>query len=211
MKIEVFTVGAFGANCYIVSTENAAVMIDCGDRHPALDSAVERLGSRLKAILLTHGHCDHISAAEHYRNISGAQVIISEADAKALVNPNFSVNGTLAMYYPFTECSTDVLTVRDNDKLNFGDINAEVISTPGHSGGSVCYKIGGNLFSGDTLFNMSIGRTNFPDSSGRDMARSLQRLMELRDDIIVYPGHGEETTIGVERRQNPYIIGAGIL
>ncbi len=211
MKIDIFTVGDFGANCYIVSTENAAVMIDCGDSTPLLDKTVEQLGEKLKAILLTHGHSDHISATEYYRALSGARVFISGGDLQALTDPYFSVNGMLLESYPFTECSTDVVTVNDNDILNFGDINVGVISTPGHSRGSVCYKIGENLFSGDTLFNLSIGRTDFPDSSGYDMLRSLERLMELGNSVTVYPGHGEKTLIGYERLQNPYIRGASNL
>ena len=213
MDIEVYSVGMLHSNSYVITEGEAAVMIDCGAPLPSLDKRIAELGKKLKAILLTHGHCDHISALVHYAELCGNSevcAVIHPADAPALSDPDFGLNSKYGRFYPFTGYKGKTVTVQDGDNLSFGNINISVIHTPGHTKGSVCYLIGDRLFSGDTLFKESVGRTDLPGGNGGQMISSLKRLAELDGNITVLPGHGEKTTIGYEKQNNPYIGYAGI-
>lgn len=207
MKITVFSVGMIHSNCYIAVTDTSAVMIDCGGITPQLQKYTEEISGKIKAILLTHGHCDHISATQHFAKMLGAQVVIHKADAAALFDESHGLFSHLGRFYPFSKYEGEPLLIEGGETLTFGDITAEVIHTPGHSEGSVCYKIGDKLFSGDTLFNLSVGRTDLEGSDRAKLPDSLKTLMKLSDETEVFPGHGEKTTIGFERLNNPYIVG----
>ncbi len=195
--------GPFGTNCYIVETaNNGAVLIDCPYDHAKILTKLDLLGCELKAILLTHGHVDHIDAVWQVAAKKGCPVYIHEDDKDMLKHPNLS----LAEYFgypvkPFTEYTT----VRDGDVLTFGDISFTVISTPGHTKGSVCYLMDRIMFTGDTLFRLSVGRTDFPGGDHETLMRSIARLKEIDEFATVHPGHGESTWMFEELKENPFL------
>ena len=159
------------------------------------------------AILLTHCHFDHIKAAPEIRRACGAPIYINENDDYALSNPVFS----LASYFddacePF---SADV-KLAHMEEFTVGDIRVTPLHTPGHSSGSCCYKIGDVIFTGDTLFMDSIGRTDFPAGDTATLRASLKYLANLSGDYTLYPGHGPKTTLSSERLSNPYLNGVSI-
>ncbi len=205
MKITVFSTGMIHSNCYIAETETSAVVVDCGGLPQPLCDYVDEIKPRIKAVLLTHGHCDHISGAPKLAKELGVPLVIHRDDSAALFDEKHGLFSHLGRFYPFTKYDGEPILVSGGETLRFGDITAEVIHTPGHSEGSVCYKIGDKLFSGDTLFNLSVGRTDFEGSDPEKMSESLKTLMKLPDNTEVFPGHGEKTTIGYERQNNPYI------
>ncbi len=208
MNIEIYSVGILHSNSYLLTEGDSAVLIDCGAPLLSLDKRIAELGKKLKAILLTHGHCDHMSALAHYAQLCKNDEVcaaIHSADAPALSDPDFGLNSKYGKFYPFTEYKGKTVTVRDGDNLSFGNINISVIHTPGHTKGSVCYLNGEDLFSGDTLFKESVGRTDLPGGNGEQMISSLKKLAELDGNITVFPGHGEKTTIEYEKKNNPYI------
>ena len=156
-------------------------------------------------ILLTHGHFDHIYSVDDVRNAYGCKVCIHEDDADCLIDSYKNANrlffGADLIMHP-----ADML-LKDNDELLIGDEIIKVIATPGHTPGCVCYEIGSCLITGDTLFDMSIGRTDLPGGSQRTINESLKKLSALDDEITIYPGHGGISTIGKQKRLNPYMKG----
>lgn len=191
MEIKVLPVGRLQANCYLVSDGGDAVLIDPGDEAGRILAAVRARGVHVLAILLTHGHFDHVGAVRPVAEALRCPVWLHEAELS--VTPRMT-NGPL--YY------TD--SYDEGDTVRFGALSFTVLHTPGHSPGSVCLRCADVLFSGDTLFACSCGRTDFPGGSPADMAASLRRLAAITDDLTVYPGHGEQTTLALERRMNPY-------
>ena len=195
-------------NTYIVfdPKEKQAVIIDPAGEEKRIAEKIRELGARPTAILLTHGHYDHVGAVEVLKKLYGIPVYCGEGDRDLLLYSeeilrDFGINCPVS-----ADCY-----LRGGENLSFGTLSLEVISTPGHSGGSICYLIPGEaLISGDTLFFESIGRTDFnhPKMYGdqTQLLESLNKLMDrLRDNIAVYPGHGCATTIGHERMYNPFI------
>ena len=196
IRIETVPVGELQANCYVLSLERRedAIVIDPGAEEPAIRLA---LGQRkIAAILLTHGHYDHIGAVAALR-ADGAPVYIGAQDAQNLVNPLYSL-ATMFGGAP-SQGAADFL-LEDNETLTLAGIRLRVLHTPGHTKGSCCFLTDeGQLFSGDTLFRRGWGRTDFPGGSGMEMAASLERLRALSPETRVCPGHGLPTTIGEER------------
>ena len=166
------------------------------------------MGLEVEEILLTHGHFDHIAGGDDLRNRSGARIKCLDAEKELIENPELNVSLDF-MGYPVTLTPDGYF--KDGDELTIaGDIRCKVLATPGHTKGGCCFYIeeGGILISGDTLFEGSVGRTDFPGGSMSTLVRSLQeKLMVLPDETKVYPGHGAETTIGFERKYNPYATG----
>ncbi len=202
MKIDVKQVGELMTNCYIVwdeNTKNAAV-IDPGDDGAYLADCLKKLGLTLKYILLTHGHFDHIGGVDELRQVCGSkpEVYISESDL-----------GLEAVFHETASLDPKtVKTWKEGDTVTLDSITFQVIATPGHTPGSVCLIAGDVIFSGDTLFQGSCGRTDFPGGSWGQMSASLKRLYELPGDYTVLSGHTGSTTLERERKTNMFMISA---
>ena len=207
MIIKKLEVGPFASNCYIVGDEESkqGIVIDPGDEAGRILNAVKDSGLDIKTIVLTHGHVDHTAAVREVAAATGARIVIHEEDVKTYGNKFVSI--FLGIQHKSPPPPDSLL--KDWDTVSAGKLNFSVIHTPGHSRGSICLLGEGVLFSGDTLFKCSIGRSDVP-ASGGDQEQLLEsitkRLMVLEDDIKVYPGHGPETTIGAERRGNPFLV-----
>ncbi len=193
----------YHTNCYLLENEDAAIIIDPGEIDDRIiEFAKVNSQKRDKAILLTHCHFDHICGVTAANEILKGNIIISKTEENSINDENINVSKYLGI--KIAKIPVDV-TVNDGDKLNFGGENIEVISTPGHTAGSVCYKMGSKLFSGDTLFRLCIGRCDLPTASPEDILISLKKIKNLQGDFEVFPGHGETTTLEFERQNNRYL------
>ena len=204
MYLEASSDNLFGTNCWLVGADGSpdAVVVDPGFTPDRILALLERAGKRLAAVLATHGHFDHIgSAAAVCRD--EVPLYIHEEDRAALTDPAAWGAGFPVPPVPVD----DVRAVVDGDVLEFAGFSIEVMHTPGHTPGSVCFATDGFVFSGDLVFQGAIGRSDFPNSSSEDMEKSLKRFLTLADPLPVYPGHGPETTVGQERRSNPFLVG----
>lgn len=204
MQVHTLVVGPLGTNCYLVGDDSAdtIVVIDPGGEADRILSRIEQTGKCLEAILITHGHVDHVAGVAAVKEQAGAPVYAHPADGPMMERPDPMWAQMVGGVPP---CSIDV-ELSDGDALTLAGLSFTVIGTPGHSPGGVCYLAGDRLFSGDTLFEGTIGRTDLAGSDHGKMLESLARLTEmLSDDVEVYPGHGESTTIGEERRGNPFL------
>ena len=194
LKIHVLPLGDYQTNCYIVHEENSTdcLIIDPGYEPEIISSYLEEKGLTPEAILLTHCHFDHVGAVKDLAAQYDCKVFL---DKKELAMPPMLTNGPL--YY------TD--GYGDGDTLTLAGIPIQVLETPGHTPGSVCLLIDDAMFSGDTLFAGSCGRTDLPGGSGAAMRASMRRLAGLSTDYRVYPGHDMDTTLAEEKRYNPYL------
>ena len=198
MKVITTVVGALQTNCYLLIDEETklAALIDPGDEAERLLALVEREGVQVKYILLTHGHRDHTFAVPALAEaLPEAEVCISEADA----------HSTGIYHYPLAELVPKLRYYGEGDELPLGSLTIHVLATPGHTLGGVTLLAGGAMFSGDTLFAGSMGRTDLPGGNGTQMFASLRRLGQLEGDYTVYPGHMESTTLARERKGNLYL------
>ncbi len=204
MILKNLVVGPLASNCYIVGSESnkEGMIIDPGDEAEVILGNVKDLGLEIKFIVLTHGHIDHIGALKEVKEATGAEVAIHTDEAKSLQRQSSST--LLGLSYP-TPLSPDRL-LQDGDSMDIGDLHFGVLHTPGHSPGCICLLGEGIMFSGDTLFNFGIGRTDLPGGSYSQLMNSIHtKLMILPDNTAVYPGHGPDSTIGAERRGNPFL------
>ena len=195
------------ANCYLLVDEKTgeAAIVDPAWYVDEFNDILEKNNAKLKYIMLTHGHFDHIFGVHGLKEATGAKVVIHFKDAEHLTDPRKSLaEGN--MPEPQIPVSADVL-LKEGDVITLGDEEIKVMSTPGHTMGSVCYIIESEktIISGDTLFCMTAGRTDFPDGSDELMIKSLKRLIALEGDYRVLPGHNKETTLESERKRNWYI------
>jgi glyoxylase-like metal-dependent hydrolase (beta-lactamase superfamily II) len=207
MKIQMFTVGELFTNCYIVSCEQTkeAIIIDPGFNSRSEAEKIFKFindgAFKLKYIVNTHGHPDHTCGNRMVKENFHTPILIHENDASMLGG----TNKRIAELFGFIDSSPPPDTVlRDGDALKFGELTLKVLHTPGHSRGSITLIGKKYVFTGDTLFAGSIGRTDFPESSESDMKTSLKKLAALPKYFLVYPGHGPPTTIGAERQSNPF-------
>lgn len=206
MTNEIYTLplGAMGTNCYIIATENKnAVAVDIGDDFPKFKKFIEDRGLKLKKILLTHSHFDHVLGTEEARKTYDAEVFVHELDSWKLNDEEGCFCGfKYGMHFnPVTKFTK----VKDGDTITQDKLTFKVLHTPGHSAGSVCYICDDVIFSGDTLFCGSMGRTDFEDGSSEEILKSLKKLANLKGDYKVYPGHFQSTTLEAERKNNPYM------
>lgn len=206
MKILTFPNGTMQANCYIVEGEFRSVIIDPGYAEPKLLSYVSANKERFGHILLTHRHFDHLNAAVLLRRPTGAKIAVHKADECGLYGDEYSLTDIAGGYYGTADpdARADIL-LKDGDKLTVGELEFSVLHTPGHTEGGVCFLCGSVLFSGDTLFQGSAGRTDFPTGDPFALKRSLERLATLPEDTVVYPGHGSPTVIGREKQSNIFM------
>lgn len=205
MKIIRLEVGALGTNCYIVWCDQTqqAVIIDPGGDAAAIMAQVSDEKLSVQYIINTHGHADHIGALAKVKQATGAPVLIHAADAGMLTSASQNLSSYMGPGMTFEPADR---LIKEGDVISFGEASLAVLETPGHTPGGVCLTGEGVVFSGDTLFAESIGRTDFPGGSYSQLIRNIrEKLMILPDNYIVYPGHGPETTIGWERKRNPFI------
>jgi glyoxylase-like metal-dependent hydrolase (beta-lactamase superfamily II) len=204
MKIKRLPLESIAINCYLISTEKTAIVIDPGFYSAEVENFLNDNLSKERLILLTHCHFDHIGDADHLREVTNTKIAIGILDNASLSDENKNLCNLFGVQLkPF---SADI-TLSDGEVYSLGDIDIKVIHTPGHTLGGVCYLIDGVLFSGDTLFNGSIGRTDFPDGDFSTLKNSVNKIYQLPDDTKVYSGHGDITTIGYEKKYNPFIRG----
>ncbi len=221
MLIETLAVGPMMANCYVVAGEGSpeAVVIDPGADARDILETVRRHGLRVAAIINTHGHADHIAANGRVIQETGAPLLAHRAEAAMLTKPSLNLSSWagLQIFGP----PADRL-LEDGDEVKVGTLLLKVLHTPGHTRGGICLVArddsanpacgrgkcqGPSIFSGDTLFAGSVGRTDFPGGSFEDLIRSIkEKLLVFDDDTEVYPGHGPATTIGEERASNPFLM-----
>ncbi len=207
MEIKRLVLGLVRTNCYIVYTEDTkkAVIIDPAADSRRIAEEISALGVTPEAVLLTHGHFDHMLAADSLRNGYRIPVCVLKEDAELLKEPNLNCSEQfLRMAYGISADKE----FTDGQKLTFLDGVFTVIATPGHTEGSCCYYAETEklLFSGDTLFQGSVGRTDLPTGRAAQISLSIrEKLFVLPDDTLVLSGHGDETTIGEEKQYNPYV------
>ncbi|MBQ8572414.1 MAG: MBL fold metallo-hydrolase [Ruminococcus sp.] len=208
ISVKTFPVGHLGTNCYIVTDEktNRKAVIDPGYKSSELLNFIEESDKNsFDYILLTHGHFDHIWFAEEIKTLTGAKVVVSSKDASFLSDGFLNLSASFGFRsFPVISCD---ITLNNGDTLFIGDTELTFLSTPGHTVGSGCYvSFKDNvIFSGDTLFKLSMGRSDFATGDQNELFASLKKLANLQGDFAVYPGHGEATTLEFERNNNPYV------
>lgn len=204
MIIQSLVVGPIQANCFILGDEKTqeAVVIDPGDEAQRILAGLQKQALKLKYIINTHGHFDHVGANKALKEKTGAPILIHRAEAPLLAQLSSSA-AVWGMQVDDSPPADQLL--EDGDQISFGEITLEVIHTPGHSLGGISLYTPKDLFVGDTLFAGSIGRTDFPGGDYDQLISGVRtRLFVLGDDVRVFPGHGPATTIGQERRYNPF-------
>lgn len=202
MIVKNATFGNIQNNCYLVVDEktNCSALVDCTEfSQKMLDFIGE---TDLKYIFLTHGHFDHITGVKGVKEKYGARVVISHEDAPMLSSAKLSLAAFCGGEQNIVE--PDIL-VADGDVVKLNDIEFKVISTPGHTKGGVCYLVGDYIFTGDTLFFCSCGRTDFPGGSSQEIIASLKKIAALDGDLKVMPGHDRLSNLNFERENNPYM------
>ncbi|WP_138264420.1 MBL fold metallo-hydrolase [[Clostridium] hylemonae] len=206
MKVEKFVTGIISTNCYLAVNEETrqTAVIDPAACPSYLMGHIKSEGLKIEAVLLTHGHFDHIMGLDGFLKEYDVPVYLHRDDEQLIKDPGLNQSGIYTSGYTFGSATY----IEDNETLKTAGFEFKVLHTPGHTPGGVCYYAEAEkvLFSGDTLFQSSVGRTDFPLGSMSDLVRGIrEKLMVLPDDVLVYPGHMGETTIGYEKSHNPFL------
>lgn len=205
MIIEKFTDHLFGENTYLIADKNTreGAVIDPGGEVDDLMRFIKDNFIDVKYIILTHGHGDHIGCVPKLKEATNACIIADSEEKELLLDKK--KNLSYRMNCGATEFDADKY-VNEGDSIKLGELKLKFIHTPGHTKGCMCIKVGNHMFTGDTLFAGSMGRTDLYSGDDNQMKKSLNRLKKYEDDIIVYPGHGPNTTMGIEKATNPYLV-----
>ncbi|MDH4027612.1 MAG: MBL fold metallo-hydrolase [Nitrospirota bacterium] len=208
MFIEKFVVGPLGTNAYIIGDEKTknAVVVDPGDEADRMLDLIKEKSFRINAIICTHGHFDHVGAVGDMKMVTGAKILMHKNDMET-----YAAAKDQAAFWGFgldDQPKPDGF-VEEGDEIKVGGLSFKVLHTPGHSRGGICLYGEGVLISGDTIFQGSVGRTDFPGGSHEMLKKSFKRLLDLPDETKVYSGHGPETTIGRERKTNFFVSELG--
>lgn len=197
MHIQRLALGMFQANCYVVSEGDSCFIVDPGEKADQIKEYLNEHDLTPKFILLTHGHVDHVGAVDELMDEFMVDTYMSPVDKR-------SIDMGVRIFGKVFHDTTDVY---DGDEIIFSDKKIRVIETPGHTKGGLCFLIENHLFSGDTLFRSSVGRSDFEGGSHEELISGIKnKLLILPEDTIVYPGHEAATTIGAEKKGNPFLI-----
>ena len=205
MEIKRLVLGELGTNCYIVYDENSkeAAVFDPADNAEKILNEINSLNLSLKYIIITHAHYDHIAALDKLKSDTEASICAGEEDKAALNDAYISLSVHFGKSAPISKAD---ITINDKSTLMLGGETIRFLHTPGHTKGSICAVFDGFVISGDTLFLESVGRCDFPGGSMQEIVHSIkEKLFLLPDDTTVYPGHGDATSIGHEKMNNPYV------
>lgn len=207
MIIKQFILGPIEDNNYLLIDEESkeAVLIDCTEESSAIEKVISETGAKLKYILLTHGHFDHILGVNSFKEKYPDCIVCAHEDDKMLFDTieDFAARFGVGQKVEIQKIDS---YIKDGDIIKFGENDIKVIHTPGHTMGGVCYLVGNNIFTGDTLFYESVGRTDLPGGSFAQIKSSIEsRLFTLDENIKVYPGHGMSSTIGHEKNNNKFM------
>ncbi len=199
MNVKAVSVGELGTNCYIVYNDNTGIIIDPGDQGEKIWRVVCELGISVSTVILTHYHFDHVGAVDYVCQMTGAKLAIGEHDSDSYQNPP-----SIFSFAKPPVKKIDIL-LHDGDEITIGSDKLKVLHTPGHTPGGISL-IGENFaFCGDTLFCESVGRTDFPGGSFTEERASVMKLLELKNETVLYCGHGPSTTVMHEKKYNPYL------
>jgi hydroxyacylglutathione hydrolase len=207
MILKTLAVGPYGTNCYVIGSDSTkhGIVIDPGAESKNILNVVDKLGLSIVWIVITHSHFDHIGGLKAVKDATGATLAIHEAEGEGAMKAIAQALGSVISGSIGKPAKPDKFLC-DGDIIEVDDLHFTVLHTPGHSRGGICLVGHGVVFSGDTLFNCGIGRTDFPGCSDIQLMDSIRKkLMALPDETIVFPGHGAKTTIGDERRTNPFL------
>lgn len=201
-EIKSVTLGDIDNNCYLITDKASGLsaLVDCTDASDKMRSFIG--DAKLEYILLTHGHFDHIGGVPEIKKDYGAKVVISGEDAPMLSSGKASLAAFMGIRQ--NDCEPDI-TVSEGSEIMLGETKIKVLATPGHTKGGVCYLLDDCIFTGDTLFFCSCGRTDFPGGSAKEIMQSLKRLSSLDGSLKVYPGHDRFSTMAFEKANNPYM------
>lgn len=201
LRVNVKQSYSMGTNCYLVSNDDGYIVID-----PAVDYNVvdEMTSGSLQAVLITHGHFDHVEKLQSYLDNSDVKIYGHKECLEKLQNPMTNCSAYFGDEIMF-DLSDRFVAVCDNEELEIVGLKVKVRENSGHTNCSVSYIIDDAMFSGDFIFNGSIGRTDLPTGSNERMKESLSKIKNVDDDYVIYPGHGNQTTLYIEKKRNPYL------
>lgn len=204
MEIKLIAAGEFAANCYVVHKDGRGIIIDPGADAEAIMAALDEEGLKIEAIINTHGHFDHIGANGVIKSVFDAPLYIHRGDEAFLEDAKRNLSLWAGLEAVVSPPADHLLS--GGEFLELAGLKVEILHTPGHSPGSICLKVGGVLFTGDTLFAGSVGRTDFPGSSREQLKDSLRNVvLSLPSETVVYPGHGPASRLETEVKYNPFL------